>query len=63
VARIVAGQPDPAVTAPAAPGPLPQHLHEYLRGVGEHQRPLRDYQRILDQRVLDAPDTEGDHGQ
>lgn len=58
VARIVAGQPDPGVTAPAAPGPLPQHLHEYLRGVGEHQRPLRDSQRFLD-----APDTEGDHGQ
>jgi hypothetical protein len=63
VARIVAGQPDPAVTAPAAPGPLPQHLHEYLRGVGEHQRPLRDYQRVLDQRVLDAPDPEEADGQ
>lgn len=58
VARIVEGQPDPGVTAPAAPGPLPQHLHEYLRGVGEHQRPLRAYQR-----VLQARDEEGDHGQ
>jgi hypothetical protein len=58
VARIVEGKTDQAVTAPAAPGPLPQHLHEYLRGVGEHQRPLRDYQRVLDQL-----DEEADRGQ
>ena len=58
VARIVEGKTDQAVTAPAAPGPLPQHLHEYLRGMGEHQRPLRDYQRVLDQLG-----EEGDHGQ
>ena len=46
-----------ALTAPAAPGPLPQHLHEYLRGVGEHQRPVRDYQRCLD-----TPGEEDAHG-
>jgi transposase len=58
VARIVEGKTDQALTAPASPGPLPQHLQEYLRGVGEHQRPLRDYQRFLE-----TPDAEGDHGQ
>jgi len=58
VARIVAGKTDHGLTAPAAPGPLPQHLHEYLRGVGEHQRPLSAYER-----VLQARDEEGDHGQ
>jgi transposase len=58
VARIVEGKTDQTLIAPAAPGPLPQHLHEYLRGVGEHQRPLRDYQRVLDQLG-----EEGDHGQ
>jgi transposase len=49
VARIVAGKTDQPLGGPAPPGPLPQHLPEYLRGVGEHQRPLRDYQRLLDQ--------------
>jgi len=58
VARIVEGKTDQAMTAPAAPGPLPQHLHEYLRGVGEHQRPVRDYQRCLD-----TPGEEDDRGQ
>jgi hypothetical protein len=58
VARIVAAQTDPPGGAPAPPGPLPQHLQEYLRGVGEHQRPLRAYQRVLQER-----DEEADRGQ
>jgi hypothetical protein len=58
VARIVAGKTDQALTAPASPGPLPHHLQEYLRGVGEHQRPLSAYQRLLQQL-----DPESEHGQ
>lgn len=58
VARIVEGKTDQGLTVPAAPGPLPHHLQEYLRGVGEHQRSVRDYQRCLD-----PPGKEGDHGQ
>jgi len=58
VARIVEGKTDKALTAPASPGPLPQHLQEYLRGVGEHQRPLSAYQRHL-KKV----DPEPEHGQ
>ena len=58
VARIVEGKTDQSWTAPAAPGPLPQHLQEYLRGAGEHQRPVRDYQRFLD-----APGEEENGGQ
>lgn len=48
VARIVEGKTDQPLVVPAPAGPLPQHLHEYLRGVGEHQRPLSDYQRFLE---------------
>jgi hypothetical protein len=58
VARIVEGKTDQPLLAPPSPGPLPQHLHEYLRGVGEHQRSLRDYQRLLEKL-----DSEPDHGQ
>ena len=58
VARIVEGKTDQPLIAPAAAGPLPQHIHEYLRGVGEHQRPLRAYERFLQK-----PDQEADHGQ
>jgi hypothetical protein len=47
VARIVEGKTDKPVVAPAASGPLPERIHEYLRGVGEHQRPLRAYQQML----------------
>ena len=58
VARIVAGKTDQPLGAPAPSGPLPQQLPAYLRGVGEHQRPLRDYQRLLDQLGEEA-----DHGE
>ncbi len=58
VARIVAGRTDTPGVVPAPTGPLPQHIHEYLRGVGEHQRPLSAYQRHL--KKLDP---ESDHGQ
>jgi transposase len=47
VARIVDGKTDRPVVAPAPAGPLPERIHEYLRGVGEHQRPLRTYQQML----------------
>lgn len=58
VARIVEGKTDQPLVAPAPAGPLPQRIHEYLRGVGEHQRPLSAYQRLL-QKL----DQESDHGQ
>lgn len=58
VARIVEGKTDKPLVAPASAGPLPQRIHEYLRGVGEHQRPLSAYQRLL--KKLDP---ESDHGQ
>jgi transposase len=49
VARIVEGKTDKPVIAVSPPGPLPQHIHEFLRGAGDHQRPLGDYQRLIDQ--------------
>jgi hypothetical protein len=58
VARIVAGKTDQPLVAPAPPGPLPQRIHEYLRGVGDHQRPLGAYQRFLEK-----PDPESNDGQ
>jgi transposase len=47
VFRIVEGRTDRPAIVPAQPGPLPQHIHEYLRGAGEHQRPLSAYQHWL----------------
>jgi transposase len=47
VVRIVEGKTDKPVVTPATSGPLPERIHEYLRGVGEHQRPLRAYQQML----------------
>ena len=47
VARIVAGKTDKPLIAPTSAGPLPRRIHEYLRGAGEHQRPLSDYERLL----------------
>ncbi len=54
VARIVEGKTDQPLVRPAPAGPLPQHLQEYLRGVGEHQRPLSAYQRFLQEREEEA---------
>jgi transposase len=47
VARIVKGKTDQPSVAPATSGPLPEHIAEYLRGAGEHQRPLHTYERLL----------------
>jgi len=47
VARIVEGKTDKPIVAPSLTGPLPERIHEYLRGVGEHQRPLRSYEQML----------------
>jgi transposase len=47
VARIVKGKTDEPVVVPPASGPLPERIAEYLRGAGEHQRPLRTYQQLL----------------
>lgn len=58
VARIVEGKTDKPLIVPAAAGPLPQHIHEYLRGVGDHQRSLSAYERFLQK-----PDQEADRGQ
>ena len=32
---------------PPASGPLPERITEYLRGAGDHQRPLRTYEQLL----------------
>jgi transposase len=48
VARIVKGKTDkPLAVPPSTSGPLPEHIAEYLRGAGEHQRPLRTYEQLL----------------
>lgn len=48
VARIVKGKTDkPLAAPPPTSGPLPEHIAEYLRGAGEHQRPLRTYEQLL----------------
>jgi len=56
VARIVTGKTDKPLTAPTSVGPLPQRIHEYLRGAGEHQRPLRDYDQLLRKLTKDPDD-------
>lgn len=56
VARIVEGKSDMPLVAPSPAGPLPERIHEYLRGVGEHQRPLRAYQQLLDKLSNKEPD-------
>jgi transposase len=56
VARIVEGKTDKSAAAPVPSGPLPSRIHEYLRGAGEHQRPLQTYQRMLDQLAKKEPD-------
>jgi transposase len=47
VARIVKGKTDKPLAVPPASGPLPEHIAEYLRGAGEHQRPLENYEQFL----------------
>lgn len=47
VARIVKGKTDESVVVPPASGPLPERIAEYLRGAGDHQRPLRTYEQLL----------------
>jgi transposase len=56
VARIVDGKTDKPIVSSAPPGPLPEHIDQYLRGVGEHQRPLRAYQQMLNQLTKKEPD-------
>ena len=55
VARIVEGKTNEPVVAPAPTGPLPERIHEYLRGAGEHQRPLGAYQQLLDALAKQEP--------
>jgi transposase len=47
VARIVEGKTDQPHAAPPAPAPLPARITEFLRGAGDHQRPLRAYEQML----------------
>jgi transposase len=47
VARIVQGKTDRPLLAVAPAGPVPERINEYLKGAGEHQRPLRAYQQML----------------
>ncbi|MBI1734835.1 MAG: hypothetical protein HYR51_06655, partial [Candidatus Rokubacteria bacterium] len=56
VARIVAGRTDEPTAAPPAPGPLPTHIAQYLRGAGDHQRSLRAYENWLRDTKKEPPD-------
>lgn len=56
VLRIVQGKTDRPAVAPAPTGPVPERIHEYLKGAGEHQRPLRAYQQILGELGKKEPD-------
>jgi transposase len=58
VARIVEGKTDKPAIAVAPPGPLPQRIHEFLRGAGDHQRSLRHYQKLIEKlkRKREEPD-------
>jgi len=47
VARIVKGKTDQPIAVSPTSGPLPEHIAEYLRGAGEHQRSLRVYEKLL----------------
>jgi transposase len=47
VARIVRGKTYRPIAVPPAPAPIPTHITEYLRGAGEHQRPLQHYHERL----------------
>jgi len=56
VARIVEGKPMAPVIAPMPSGPLPERIHDYLRGAGDHQRPLRAYQQLIHELNKDPND-------
>ena len=56
VARIVQGKTDKPIIAAVPTGPLPQRIHEYLRGAGDHQRPLRSYEQLLNKLKKDTDD-------
>jgi transposase len=56
VARIVAGRTDQPYAAPPSPAPLPARITEYLRGAGDHQRPLRAYQQMVQKLKKEPPD-------
>lgn len=47
VARILEGKTDQPHAAPPCPAPLPARITEFLRGAGDHQRPLRAYEQML----------------
>jgi transposase len=56
VARIVKGKTDQPVDAQVAPAPMPAHVADYLRGAGDHQRPLQAYEKMLDKLGKETPD-------
>jgi hypothetical protein len=55
VERIVHGKTDMPRTAVLS-GPLPRQVADYLRGAGEHQRPLKSYERLLNKAKKEPPD-------
>jgi hypothetical protein len=42
--------------APPGPAPLPSRITELLRGAGDHQRPLRTYEQMLQKLKKEPPD-------
>jgi transposase len=56
VDRIVRGKTDRPVAVPPAPGPIPSHITEYLRGAGVHQRSPRSYEQLLLRPKKKEPD-------
>jgi hypothetical protein len=58
VTRIVEGKTDQPRMVPASTGPLPARIAEFLRGAGEHQRPLRAYDQLLRKLRKEPPDGE-----
>lgn len=47
VARIIEGKTDQPQSAAAPTGPLPTQIVEFLRGAGDHQRPIKAYAQLL----------------
>lgn len=54
VDRIVRGKTDRPVAV--LPAPMPARIAEYLRGAGEHQRPLHTYEKLLRKSRKESPD-------